>query len=127
MNAGRVAIIATVGMGLALVGFAVSRSFALSIAMLFGVGVASAGIDTSVQSGLQKSVEESERGAAVGVWYFAIGFGPVGQLSLGAAAVAIGAPAALALSGGLLAAIGLAILVVNRARFGPAEASLSKP
>ena len=76
--------------------------------MLFGVGVASAGIDTSVQSALQRSVEESERGAAVGVWYFAIGFGPVGQLSLGAAAVAIGAPAALALSGGLLAAIGLA-------------------
>ena len=39
----------------------------------------------------------------------------------------IAAPAALALSGGLLAAIGLAILVLNRARFGPAGVSLSKP
>jgi MFS family permease len=109
-RSGRVIVLATLGMGLALFGFAVSRSFGLSLVMLFGVGVASAGIDTSVQSLLQRSVDDTERGAAVGVWYFAIGFGPIGQLALGAAAGAIGPPLALAISGGLLAAIGLALL-----------------
>ena len=39
----------------------------------------------------------------MGVWYFAIGFGPLGHLGLGAAAVAFGAPISVAISGALLA------------------------
>ena len=45
----------------------------------------------------------------MGIWYFAIGFGPIGQLGLGAAASSVGAPAALAVSGGVLAVIALAL------------------
>ena len=51
-----------------------------------------AALDTLGQSLIQRSVEDDERGSAMGVWYFAIGFGPLGHLGLGAAAVAFGAP-----------------------------------
>jgi hypothetical protein len=40
----------------------------------------------------------------MGVWFFAIGFGPIGFLLLGAAATALGVGVALAISGGLLLA-----------------------
>jgi hypothetical protein len=45
----------------------------------------------------------------MGIWFFSIGFGLVGLVGLGAAASAIGAQAALAIDGLLLAlfAIGL--------------------
>jgi MFS family permease len=108
-HGGRLILLATGGLGLSLVAFSFSRSFGLSLALVFLVGIASAGLDTLVQSLLQRSVDDSERGSAMGVWYFAIGFGPIGQLALGAAANGLGAPAALAISGGLLALIAVAL------------------
>ena len=65
--------------------------------------------DTLGQTLLQRNVDDAERGSAMGIWFFAIGFGPLGLVGLGAAANAIGAPAALAISGALLAlfAVGL--------------------
>jgi hypothetical protein len=80
------------------------------------VGAAAAALDTLGQSLIQRSVEDNERGSAMGVWYFAIGFGPVGHLGLGAAAAAIGAPAALAISGGLLAITAAALSSVRAIR-----------
>jgi MFS family permease len=108
-HGGRLILLATGGLGLSLVAFAFSRSFGLSLVLVFLVGIASAGLDTLVQSLLQRSVDDTERGSAMGVWYFAIGFGPIGQLALGAAANGLGAPAALAISGGLLALIAVAL------------------
>jgi MFS family permease len=113
---GRLILLATAGLGLSLVAFALSRSLVLSLGFVFAVGIASAALDTLVQSLLQRSVGEGERGSAMGVWYFAIGFGPIGQLGLGAAANALGAPAALAVSGGLLALIALALAVARTIR-----------
>ena len=55
-----------------------------------------AGVDTLTQSLLQRNVDDAERGSALGIWFFAIGFGPLGLVGLGAAANAFGAPAALA-------------------------------
>jgi MFS family permease len=108
---GRALLIATLGIGVGLVGFALSRSFPLSLLLIAVVGAACAGLDAIVQSLLQRTVHDSERGSAMGVWYFAVGFGPVGQLGLGAAAAAVGAPIALAASGGTLA-----LIVVGLAR-----------
>jgi hypothetical protein len=107
---------AAFGLGLGLVCFAFSSSFALSFVLLLGVGAAAAALDTLGQSLIQRSVEDNERGSAMGVWYFAIGFGPVGHLGLGAAAAAIGAPAALAISGGLLAITAAALSSVRAIR-----------
>jgi MFS family permease len=100
---GRLLLLATSALGLGLTAFALSTSFALSVAVLVLVGAAMAGLDTLGQTLLQRNVDDAERGSAMGTWYFAIGFGPLGLVGLGAAANAIGAPAALAISGALLA------------------------
>jgi MFS family permease len=106
---GRAIVLATLAMGLGLTAFALSSSFALSFAILVLVGAAMAGADTLSQSLLQRNVDDAERGSAAGIWFFAIGFGPLGLVGIGAAANAIGAPAALAISGGVLAVFALAL------------------
>jgi hypothetical protein len=58
-------------------------------------------------------VDDAERGSAAGIWFFAIGFGPLGLVGLGVAANAMGAPTALAISGALLT---LFAIVLSRAR-----------
>jgi len=106
---GRAIVLAVSAMGVGLIAFALSSSFALSFAVLVVVGAAMAGSDTLSQSLLQRNVDDAERGSAAGLWFFAIGFGPLGLVGLGAAASAMGAPVALAISGALLAvfAVGL--------------------
>ena len=106
---GRLVLLATFTMGLGLSAFALSTSFAISFLLLVVVGAAMASSDTLGQSLLQRNVDDAERGSAMGIWFFAIGFGPVGLVALGAAANAIGAPAALAISGAILTlfAVGL--------------------
>jgi len=106
---GRLILLATLAFGVGLTAFAASTSFALSFAVLVVVGAAMAGVDTLSQTLVQRNVDDAERGSAMGIWFFAIGFGPLGLVGLGAAATAFGAPAALAVSGVLLAvfAIGL--------------------
>jgi MFS family permease len=113
---GRLILLATLGFGLALVGFALSTSFALSFVLLVAVGAAGAGLDTLAQSLLQQSVDDSERGSAMGIWFFAIGFGPLGHLGIGAAANAFGAPTAMVISGSLLVLLAVALSGVRTIR-----------
>jgi hypothetical protein len=40
---------------------------------------------------MQRSATDAERGASMGIWTFALGFGPVGHLLVGAAAGRFGA------------------------------------
>ena len=110
---------ATVAFGLGLVAFSISTIFGLSLLLLAVVGCAASALDTLGQSLIQQAVGDQERGAAMGVWFFAIGFGPFGHLGLGAAASAVGAPLALACSGLLLALIGLALGTVKELRTLP--------
>ena len=83
---GRLILLAVSALGLGLTAFALSTSFALSLAVLALVGAGMAGVDTLSQSLLQRNVDDAERGSAAGIWFFAIGFGPVGLVGLGAAA-----------------------------------------
>ena len=106
---GRLLLLATSALGLGLTAFALSTSFALSFVLLVMVGAAMASLDTLSQSLLQRNVDDSERGSAMGIWFFAIGFGPLGLVGIGAAATAIGAPAALAISGILLVTFAIAL------------------
>ena len=112
-HGGRLILLAVSALGLGLTAFALSSSFALSFAVLVLVGAAMAGVDTLSQSLLQRNVDDAERGSAVGIWFFAIGFGPLGLVGLGAAANALGAPTALAISGALLV---LFAIVLSRVR-----------
>lgn len=107
---------ATIVFGLALVAFAASSVFALSLAILAAVGLTASALDTLGQSLIQQSVDDQERGAAMGIWFFAIGFGPFGHLGIGALAGIVGGPLAMAISGGLLATLGIAIAVATPLR-----------
>ena len=77
--------------GLGILGFALSDIFLVSLGFLLIIGAAGSALDTLGQSLIQRNVEDRERGAAMGVWFFAIGFGPFGHLGMGAAGAAIGA------------------------------------
>jgi hypothetical protein len=113
---GALLLLTTGVFGLSLVVFAASSVLVLSIGILIIVGGAMAALDTLGQTLVQRHVEDHERGAAMGIWYFAIGFGPFGHLGLGAAAVILGAPLALAVSGGLLAASAVVLTLTARTR-----------
>ena len=95
-------------LGLALVAFALSPVYGLALALLLLAGAAASAYDALGQILLQRSAPDRERGAAMGIWAFSIGFAPVGHLGLGAAADALGAPPALAISGAALVLVALA-------------------
>ena len=61
---------------------------------------------------LQLNVPDRMRGRAVGGWVFAIGFGWIGHLELGALGGAIGVQWALAINGGLVVLVALATVVL---------------
>ena len=93
---------ATVGYGLTLAAFAASGIYGLSLILVTGVGAMAAGFDAMQWTALQQNVPDDMRGQAIGGWVFAIGFGWVGPLILGAAGEAFGAQWALAGSGVVL-------------------------
>jgi MFS family permease len=105
-----------IAFGLGLAAFAISTSFLLSLALLFVLGAASSSFDTLGQTLLQRSVEDNERGASVGIWFFGTGFGPFGSLALGAIAAAAGGPVAMFISGAILATITAGLATVPRLR-----------
>jgi len=88
--------------GLALFLFAVSPVYAVALVLLGVSGMCASIMDTLGQTLMQRNADEHERGAAMGLWVFSIGFGPVGHLALGAAASIAGAPHTQAASGVLL-------------------------
>jgi MFS family permease len=113
---GKLLLLAGVGFGLGLAGFALSTLFVASLALLFIVGAASSGFDTLGQSLLQRSVDDHERGASAGIWFFGTGFGPFGSLALGAVATVLGGPVAMFVSGAALATFIVGLTSVRRLR-----------
>jgi len=99
---GRMMVTTATVFGIALVSLAASAGLLLACTALVIVGAAGSALDTLGQTLVQRSVNDDERSSAMGIWTFAIGFGPIGILCMGAAAVSVGAPAALATSGALM-------------------------
>ncbi len=92
-------------LGASLGALALSGQLLIALAVLLVVGAAMSVLDTIGQTLVQQHVPDHERGAAVGIWFFAIGFGPVGHLGLGALATAAGVTSTMALSGVALVAV----------------------
>ena len=103
-----VAVFVTFGLLVVLLGH--STIFWLSVAAAVGIGASAAMVDALQWIMLQVSVGAEERGRALGGWHFAIGWGWVGPLALGALAEATSVAAALMLSGALLVLFSLACL-----------------
>jgi MFS family permease len=115
-RSGRLFIAATLLSGTSLFLFALSTTFALSLALLFVVGIAWAACDTLGQSSIQRVVDDHERGAAMGIWFFGIGFGPFGDLVLSGAATIVGAPLAQGVDGALLALAAIGFFTIRTLR-----------
>ena len=81
-----------------------STIFWLSVVAVGGIGASAAMIDALEWIMLQNSVPDELRGRALGGWNFAIGWGWIGPIGLGAIADAMGVPTALTLSGTVLLA-----------------------
>ncbi len=103
--------------GAILVGFGSSSLFGLSLVLIVGVGVMAAASDALQWTLLQANVPDRMRGRAIGGWVFAISFGFIGHLELGAVGQAAGVQTALVINGSLLAvAAVLAVVLLPKLR-----------
>jgi predicted MFS family arabinose efflux permease len=113
-RSGLVFVMAAGGFGLALLLFGISPAYALALVMLGLSGVCASVMDTLGQTLIQRNADERERGAAMGLWVFSVGFGPIGHLTLGAAASTFGAPVTQTVSGLMLVLVA-GLMAANRA------------
>lgn len=99
--------------GLFIATFSASGSYAIALVLIMGVGAAAAATDAMYWTLLQLNVPDAMRGRAVGAWVFAIGFGWIGHLGLGALGDIFGVQWALAGAGLMLVLTAAVALVVS--------------
>jgi len=104
---GRLMFAVVAGFGLGQMVFYVTKDIYSTVAVLTFISVCAMGCDILYKTLMQENVPNEQRGRAMGSWVFGLGFGPVGHLSTGAIAGALGAPLALVINGGVLAFISL--------------------
>ncbi|MBI2965066.1 MAG: MFS transporter [Chloroflexi bacterium] len=95
-------------------GFAVSRVYPLSIALLFGMGVGSAAASDLVMTALQSRADDRVRGRMMGIFRITESFEPLGAILGGAVAVVAGNSFAVLLGAGL--GMGVVLIVFARSR-----------
>jgi MFS family permease len=95
--------------GGALAGFALAPTFLVAVAMVGVSGLAGGVVDALEQTAFQDLATEDARGQAIGLWVITLGFGSIGIAGIGALAQVIGPRAALAVSGLVVVAAGLAL------------------
>ena len=93
--------------GVLLVAFAVSRSFAISLVALFGVGAGAIGMAATANTVIQTTVPDHLRGRVVSVYLTVFaGSTPIGGLLFGALASAFGIATSVAIGGALSTLVG---------------------
>lgn len=93
--------------------FSAFGSYAVALVLIMGVGASAAAFDAMQWTLLQLNVPDAMRGRAVGAWVFAIGFGWIGHLGLGAVGEIVGVQWALAAAGLVVIATGLIAFVLS--------------
>ena len=109
---GRLLLMVTLVYGLGLVGVALSPSLAVAITLVTLVGAMAAAFDAIQLTLLQATVPDRMRGRVVGGWLFAIGFGWVGHLAMGAVGETVGVRWAIGGAGLVVMATSLAVLAL---------------
>jgi hypothetical protein len=112
--------------GAFLVAFAAAPTFPVALLFTCGAGAAAGIVDVAEQTAMQASVHASVWGRAAGLWVLAVGLGQLGVLEVGGLAQAVGARAAEAINGGVVALFGL-LLVVALIRRVAERASTGAP
>jgi MFS family permease len=108
---GPVMLVGAAAFGVLIAAFAGSRSFEVSLVLLFGAGLASAVYLNIGMTTLQVLVPDELRGRVMGVWSMTYFLGSVGGLPAGLVAAWLGAPVAVAAGGLSVTAFALALLV----------------
>ena len=95
---GRVYLSGSMLLLVAVLVFSISRSYALSLAVVLIAGLGNSGFNTMQMSLTMLLPRDEMRGAALGAMSLGIGGGPVGMLITGFVANAVGAPIALSIN-----------------------------
>jgi predicted MFS family arabinose efflux permease len=112
---GRLVLVMLTGLGILIAGFAVSRNFILSCALIFVAGAMLLAVFTSIGSLVQMIAPDNMRGRVLSVYNVAFRGGmPVGSLVVGALVKEFTAPVVLTWNGVLLTILGLYFLFVHR-------------
>ena len=90
-----------------------STPYAMALVLIMGVGASAAAFDAMQWTLLQLNVPDEMRGRAVGAWVFAIGFGWIGHLGLGALGELFGVQWALAGAGLTVIVTALVVLAAS--------------
>jgi len=129
----RLTVISASVFALSLLVFALSQSFALSLAMLVIAGFGNLVAVTSSQTIVQLQAPPERRGSFIGAYNMAgTGFRAVSGVIMAGLGTAVGVTTALALNAGVLLALGVTLLVVvlvarRRTRAVPAEQLETEP
>ena len=111
----RVLVGGSVVLGLSMVLFAFSRSYFLSLALLFVLGTGASALNVATQANLQMMVPNDFRGRVMGIWSIVhTSVRPMGEIQLTGIAAAVSAPFALALSGAMVVVFALFFAAPNR-------------
>jgi DHA3 family macrolide efflux protein-like MFS transporter len=87
-------------LGLAMIGFALTPIYWLSLAALFVLGAGSSAFNVSIQQNLQMLVPNEFRGRVLGLWSIVhSSVRPLGEIQFSAVAAAASAPVSLILGG----------------------------
>jgi MFS family permease len=97
--------------GILLITFAASKSYALSLALAFALGIASQFYMTTISTVLQVNLPNQLRGRVMGIYGLAWELMPVGGMIAGTIAEFAGAPIAVGFGGFMVAAMALLITI----------------
>ena len=111
---GTVTMLACALCGVALIGYALSRSFLLSVGIAVALSVGMTVYDVMLFTLVQVTVPSSRRDQSTGLLAQTFGLNPVGSTLAGAVAQVAGMPAALLAAGGIIVAYALAVLAPKR-------------
>src|SRR6266851_4042614 len=115
-----------IALGLALVGFSMTRSFPVALALLVVVGFLFSSFSALNNTLLMANTEPRLTGRVMSIYLLTWGAMPIGSLPLAWLAERAGAPLALMVSGGLVTALAVAVAVLFPAgrRIGWARAAV---
>ena len=97
----RTVIVVMIVFGCLLVGLASMRSLPMALLVLVGIGTATALLDAIGWALLQRHVPDEMRGRVLGAWIWAISFGWIGAVFLGAVGEIAGVDVALRVVDGI--------------------------
>ena len=93
--------------------FTATRLYPLALLLMVPVGIGQAGRNVLVNTLMLTRAPEEARGRVISLSMMTWGLQPLGLLPIGAAAETIGAPMAVAIGGGIVAVLGLGMLLFS--------------